>query len=141
MFIVIIFWDIDGTLIENDSANVNLYASALNETLGVGQNIQIPHHGKVDRQIIHEYLTAAGSHKENYLTVKEKLEQLSTAHYLNPETARKPLPKVFNMLTLVEDLGHVNALFTGNSSHRSQVKLEGAGFNLDMFHWEYSFFG
>lgn len=138
---MIIFWDIDGTLIENDPHNVNLYNDALKQTLRVTAVTPPSHHGKVDKQIIHEYLTVVNQPVEHYVTVKAKLDELSLQHYLNPVTARKQLPAAETMLTLAADAGHINALFTGNSSHRSQAKLEGAGFNLGMFNWGGSFFG
>jgi phosphoglycolate phosphatase len=138
---MIIFWDIDGTLIKNDPHSVNLYNEALKQALNATASTSISHHGKVDKQIIHEYLADSDQTKEHYPAVKEKLEQLSTLHYLNPVTARKPLPQVNDMLNLAASLGHINALLTGNSPLRSRVKLEGAGFDLDMFKWEQSFFG
>lgn len=39
------------------------------------------------------------------------------------------------------ELGWRNGLLTGNSAHRARVKLAGAGFDVDAFDWEHSYFG
>lgn len=137
---MIIFWDIDGTLIENDTKH-NLFNDSLHLTVNTRLSETPSHHGKVDKQIIQEYLTAAGHSQHHETLMMQNLDILSTEHYSNPENARKPLPGVIETITKAQQQGFINALFTGNSKTRSESKLQSSGFNLNQFHWDKSFFG
>lgn len=139
---LIAFWDVDGTLVENDPSGVDLYLQALSDVVG---EVRLPNppsrHGKTDRQIVREYLRAANVDDAELARVTHRLEVLSQVHYRSSTTARRVLPGIAKALTAAESLGFRNALFTGNSRRRAEAKLDGAGLEREIFDWDQSFFG
>lgn len=138
---MILLWDVDGTLVENDPDGVDLYNQALEAVMGVRASNPPSRHGKVDRQIVSEYMENATADLSRFSDVVKKLESISSVHYRDPLFARKPVGGVREALEVAARLGVTNALFTGNSRNRAEAKLEGAGFSFTDFDWEASFFG
>lgn len=138
---MILFWDIDGTLINNETSGADLYNKSVELASGAKAERPPSHHGKVDQQIIREYLDNAGVSQDYYQKVVNSLEHYSATYFRDPANARQPLPGIPEALTLSETQGFTNAIMTGNSKQRSEAKLSGAGFNLSQFDWDSSFFG
>jgi phosphoglycolate phosphatase-like HAD superfamily hydrolase len=110
--------------------------------VGEVQLLDLPsRHGKTDRQIVREYLEAANVDSAELARVTQRLEALSKRHYVASKTARQLLPGIKKALTAAASLGFTNALFTGNSQSRAEVKLDGAGLERKIFDWNQSFFG
>lgn len=138
---MIVFWDVDGTLVANATDGIDLYAQAVTDTLGTPVVNPPPRHGKTDRQILREYLTTTGGNPGHLGRATERLEELSQVRYLTPRTARTKLPGCVDALRAVRQIGGTSALLTGNSATRAAAKLTGAGIELSWFDWPTSLFG
>lgn len=138
---LILFWDVDGTLVEVNPEGDDLHNQAVEEVTGRKASPLPSRQGKVDRQNVKEYLENANVDSSQFSEVFKKLESLSSTYYRDPRFSLKQLEGVSEALKVASQLGVTNALFTGNSRKRSEAKLEGAGFSLTEFDWEASFFG
>jgi phosphoglycolate phosphatase len=142
-FDVIVLWDLDGTLLLDDSpeGGLGVFTQALREVSG---HLGVPltdRHGKVDWQILDEMRQAAGLPVTFAGPLTRRFKELSEEWYSRPANACRPVAGVAEVLRAVHDEGWVNALITGNSKVRAQVKLSSAGFDLGVFDWGHSFFG
>ena len=140
---MIVLWDLDGTLLLDNSpeGGLGVFAQALREVSG-HEPVSIPdRHGKVDWQILDEIRQGAGLPAGFAGPLTRRFKELSDEWYSKPANACTPVTGVAEALRAVHDEGWVNALITGNSKVRAQVKLKSAGFDLDVFDWGHSFFG
>ncbi len=140
---MIVLWDLDGTLLLDNSpeGGLGVFAQALREVSG-HEPVSIPdRHGKVDWQILDEIRQGAGLPVSFAGPLTRRFKELSEEWYSKPANACTPVPGVAEALQAVHDEGWVNALITGNSKIRAEVKLRSAGFDLDVFDWGHSFFG
>lgn len=140
---MIVLWDLDGTLLLDNSAQggLGVFAQALREVSG-HEPVAIPdRHGKVDWQILDEMRQGAGLPASVAGPLTRRFKEISEEWYSQPANACTPVPGVAEALLAAHEAGWVNALITGNSKVRTRVKLRSAGFDLDMFDWDHSFFG
>jgi phosphoglycolate phosphatase-like HAD superfamily hydrolase len=140
---VIVLWDLDGTLLLDNSpeGGLGVFAQALREVSG-HEPVSIPdRHGKVDWQILDEIRQGAALPVSFAGPLTRRFKELSEEWYSKPANACTPVPGVADALLAVHEAGWVNALITGNSKVRTRVKLQSAGFDLDVFDWDHSYFG
>ena len=140
---MIVLWDLDGTLLLDNSpeGGLGVFAQALREVSGHESVAIVDRHGKVDWQILDEMRQSAGLPVSFAGPLTRRFKELSEDWYSKPANACSPVPGVAEALRAVHDEGWVNALITGNSKVRARVKLSSAGFDLDVFDWGHSFFG
>ena len=142
-FTVIVLWDLDGTLLLDNSpaGGLGVFAQALRDVSG-HEPVSVPdRHGKVDWQILEEIRQGAGLPVSVAGPLTRRFKELSEEWYSQPANACTAVPGVAAALRTVHDEGWVNALITGNSKVRARVKLRSAGFDLGVFDWGHSFFG
>ncbi len=142
-FDVIVLWDLDGTLLLDNSpeGGLGVFTQALREVSG-HEPVSVPdRHGKVDWQILDLIRQGAGLPASFAGPLTRRFKELSEEWYSKPANACTPVLGVADALRAVHEQGWVNALITGNSKVRARVKLKSAGFDLDVFDWGHSFFG
>ncbi|PZF59503.1 HAD family hydrolase [Curtobacterium sp. MCSS17_008] len=136
-----VLWDIDGTLVLNAASPGNLYHLALERAVGRDLVLKVGHqHGRTDAGLIAEHVRAHDLDDALIPTVSRHLRDLTDERYGRGER-RSPAPGAIALVRRFAELGWRNALLTGNSAHRARVKLAGAGFDVDAFDWEHSYFG
>lgn len=137
---LLVLWDIDGTLLYPIGGGNVEYERAVLAIHPEVDLTEVQTQGKTDRQVVHEYLQAAGKRVEDAPRVLEHLDELS-AHYESAERRIPVLAGVPETLRRVQAHGYVNGLLTGNTRTRALRKLRGAGLALELIAWEQSFFG
>ncbi|WIB27669.1 HAD family hydrolase [Curtobacterium sp. MCSS17_015] len=136
-----VLWDIDGTLVRNAASPGNLYHLALERALGRDLPLLVGHqHGRTDAGIIVEHVRAHHLEDDLVPTVSGHLRDLSEERHRSGDR-RTPAPGAIDLVRRFAALGWRNGLLTGNSAHRARIKLLGAGFDVDAFDWEHSYFG
>jgi len=136
-----VLWDIDGTLVLNAASPGNLYHLALERAVGRDLVLLVGHkHGRTDAGLIAEHVRAHDLDDALIPTVSGHLRDLTDERYHRGER-RAPAPGATALVRRFAELGWRNGLLTGNSAHRARVKLAGAGFDVDAFDWEHSYFG
>jgi len=136
-----VLWDIDGTLVMNASSPGNLYHLALERAVGRDLTLRVGHqHGRTDAGLIAEHVRAHDLDDGLIPTVSGHLRDLTDERYRAGDH-RKPAPGATALVERFAALGWRNGLLTGNSAHRARVKLLGAGFDVEAFDWDHSFFG
>lgn len=136
-----VLWDIDGTLVRNAASPGNLYHLALERALGRDLPQLVGHqHGRTDAGIIVEHVRAHRLDDGLVPTVSGHLRDLSEERHRSGDR-RTPAPGAVALVRRFAELGWRNGLLTGNSAYRARVKLLGAGFDVDVFDWEHSYFG
>ncbi|WIB34769.1 HAD family hydrolase [Curtobacterium sp. MCJR17_043] len=134
-------WDIDGTLVRNAASPGNLYHLALERALGRDLPLLVGHqHGRTDAGIIVEHVRAHHLEDELVPTVSGHLRDLSEERHRSGDR-RTPAPGAIDLVRHFAAIGWRNGLLTGNSAHRARIKLLGAGFDVDAFDWDHSYFG
>lgn len=135
-----VLWDIDGTLVMNASSPGNLYHLALERAVGRDLVLRVGHqHGRTDAGLIAEHVRAHELDTDLIPVVSGHLRDLTEER--RPGDHRSPAPGAIALVTRFAELGWRNGLLTGNSAYRARVKLQGAGFDVDAFDWEHSYFG
>lgn len=138
---VLLFWDVDGTLVGNDATGQDLYRDAVAQTVAPTTHIpKIIRHGKTDLQIIREYLASVDAPLSAVPLVATRLAELSRESYSSPG-ARPALPGVGAALRAARELGHSNTFLTGNSEERTRLKLAAARVDVQLFSWDLGQFG
>jgi phosphoglycolate phosphatase-like HAD superfamily hydrolase len=136
-----VLWDIDGTLVRNATSPGNLYHLALERATGRDLPLLVGHqHGRTDAGIIAEHVRAHDLGVDVIPTVTAHLRDLSEERHRAGEH-RTAAPGALALVTRFAALGWRNGLLTGNSAYRARVKLAGAGFAVDAFDWDHSYFG
>lgn len=136
-----VLWDIDGTLVLNAASPGNLYHLALERAVGRDLALKVGHqHGRTDAGLIAEHVRAHHFDDDLIPTVGRHLRDLTDERYHRGDR-RTPAPGAIALVQRFAELGWRNGLLTGNSAHRARVKLAGAGFALDAFDWDRSWFG
>ncbi|WP_181439652.1 HAD family hydrolase [Curtobacterium sp. MCBD17_032] len=136
-----VLWDIDGTLVRNAASPGNLYHLALERALGRDLPLLVGHqHGRTDAGIIVEHVRAHHLEDDLVPTVSGHLRDLSEERHRSGDR-RTPAPGAIDLVRRFASLGWRNGLLTGNSAHRARIKLLGAGFDVDAFDWDHSYFG
>jgi len=136
-----VLWDIDGTLVMNAASPGNLYHLALERAVGRDLVLRVGHqHGRTDAGLIAEHVRAHDLAEDLIPSVSRHLRDLTDERHRSGEH-RTPAPGAVALVRRFADLGWRNGLLTGNSAHRARVKLQGAGFDVDAFDWDHSFFG
>ncbi|MBT2503946.1 HAD family hydrolase [Curtobacterium sp. ISL-83] len=136
-----VLWDIDGTLVLNASSPGNLYHLALERAVGRDLTLRVGHqHGRTDAGLIAEHVRAHDLGDDLIPVVSGHLRDLTTERY-HAGDRRRPAPGAMDLVARFAELGWRNGLLTGNSAYRARVKLLGAGFAVDAFDWEHSYFG
>ena len=137
----LVLWDVDGTLITNSQTDEDLFVDMVGDVLGVHDGIQHPYrHGKTDRMMVREYVMANGGSAEDVPRAAQRLVELSRER-LAAVGQRQIERGVTRALSELAAAGHVNALLTGNSRERCELKLTSAGLGHEAFDWTASFFG
>ncbi|OIH96284.1 HAD family hydrolase [Curtobacterium sp. MCBA15_001] len=136
-----VLWDIDGTLVRNAVSPGNLYHQALERAMGQELPQLVGHqHGRTDAGIIAEHVRAHELGDEVIPLVSRHLRDLSEERHRSGEH-RVAAPGAAALVARFAGLGWRNGLLTGNSAFRARVKLSGAGFDVDAFDWDHSYFG
>ncbi|MFJ3380464.1 HAD family hydrolase [Curtobacterium sp. NPDC090217] len=136
-----VLWDIDGTLVRNATSPGNLYHLALERAIGRDLPQLVGHqHGRTDAGIIAEHVRAHDLDDGVIPTVSSHLRDLSEERHRAGDH-RTPAPGATALVARFAEIGWRNGLLTGNSAYRARVKLLGAGFDVDAFDWEHSYFG
>lgn len=136
-----ILWDIDGTLIRNSRDGATVYLEAFTRVVGVppGRLITNPH-GMTEGQLFAQLLELNGHSQAMLDDVLTELDVLTQAMhesgYVREAVAGGP-----RALHEVAQRGWTNALLTGNGPLHSRIKLAAAGYSVDEFNWQNSFFG
>jgi phosphoglycolate phosphatase len=137
----LVLWDIDGTLVSNDTSDERLFVAALEAVLGPVPQVVHPYrHGKTDLQQVTEYVIGNGGRPEQVTEGSRALVGASEAHFAEPGE-RVVQPGVIELTTALQAAGHVNALLTGNGPERARLKLVSAGLDPSIFDFSLSFFG
>ncbi|GAA3338801.1 haloacid dehalogenase-like hydrolase [Curtobacterium pusillum] len=136
-----VLWDIDGTLVMNAASPGNLYHVALERAVGRDLVLRVGHqHGRTDAGLIAEHVRAHELDTDLIPLVSRHLRDLTEERHRSGDH-RSPAPGAVALVARFAELGWRNGLLTGNSAYRARVKLQGAGFDVDAFDWDHSFFG
>ncbi|WFR65972.1 HAD family hydrolase [Curtobacterium flaccumfaciens] len=136
-----VLWDIDGTLVMNASSPGNLYHLALERAVGRDLVLRVGHqHGRTDAGLIAEHVRAHDLDSGLIPVVSGHLRDLTEERHRSGDH-RSPAPGAIALVARFAELGWRNGLLTGNSAYRARVKLQGAGFDTEVFDWGHSFFG
>ena len=137
----LVLWDVDGTLISNSQSDEDLFVWMVSDILGPQERIAHPYrHGKTDRMMVREYVMANGGSPEDAPRAAQRLVELSRERFAAPGE-REIERGVVQALDRLAAAGHVNAILTGNSRERCELKLTSAGVDHGLFDWSASFFG
>lgn len=136
-----ILWDIDGTLIYNNSNGGALYVDSIEHVTGHRPTERVLHpHGMTEGQLLAAILEANGQDAAHIDAVLDRLDVISLeAHEAGD--VRKPTAGAAEAIAEFAARGFTNALLTGNGPRRARYKLIAAGYDADDFDWEHSFFG
>ncbi|EAR25430.1 phosphoglycolate phosphatase [marine actinobacterium PHSC20C1] len=136
-----ILWDIDGTLIHNSRDGATVYRDAFTRVTGAAPRRTITNpHGMTEGQLLAELLELNG-HPSSMLdaVLAELDERTREQHELG--FAREAVAGGSQALHEVANRGWRNGLLTGNGPLHSRYKLLAAGYSIDDFDWNTSFFG
>jgi len=133
IFLDIIFWDIDGTLIRTGKAGLFAFqAAAAERGLNQVDLQQIKSAGSTDYSIAYQILTTMmgrpATHQET-TTLTERYEERLSEHLSLHEG--RVLPSVREILTASREQGAISLLLTGNSRKGAELKMR--KFELDAF--------
>jgi phosphoglycolate phosphatase len=139
--LLVVLWDVDGTLLRNGVNAGGLYGEAIELAAGRPLEHPVPRvHGKTDGQILWDALEANGLPRELHTAASAELDRLSLERHLGG-SRREIAPGIVRAVTEFAARGFVNALLTGNSANRTRYKMEGAGLDAAAFAWDRSYFG
>lgn len=130
----LILWDIDGTLLNCNSAGRHALSEATLKVFGtVGRMDRVDFQGKTDPLILHESLIMMGYDPEE---VKKKEETLKEEYFrilADSIETFKPviMPGVQETLELLDGMDVVQGILTGNFQKSAWIKLSSHG--LDRF--------
>jgi phosphoglycolate phosphatase len=137
-----ILWDIDGTLIYNNPQGGGLYVEAITVVTGATPTERVPNpHGMTEGQLLTAILDVNGHDTALIDDVLVHLDRLSLDQHEAGTNPREACKGAADAITRFAELGWTNALLTGNGPNRSRYKLHAAGYDLDAFDWEHSYFG
>lgn len=136
-----ILWDIDGTLIYNNSNGGALYVDSIEHVTGKRPTERVPNpHGMTEGQLLAAILEVNGHDVGHIDAVLDRLDVLSLeAHEAGD--VREPTVGAAEAIAEFASRGWINALLTGNGPRRARYKLVAAGYNADDFDWQHSYFG
>ncbi|MGV8852401.1 MAG: HAD family hydrolase [Rhodoglobus sp.] len=136
-----ILWDIDGTLIRNSSDGAAVYLDAFTRVVGAPPHRLISNpHGMTEGQLFLQLLELNGHPQTLLDDVLAELDVRTQAMH-DSGFVREPVAGGLHALEEVARRGWTNALLTGNGPLHSRIKLTAAGYSVDDFSWENSFFG
>jgi phosphoglycolate phosphatase-like HAD superfamily hydrolase len=137
-----ILWDIDGTLIYNNPQGGGLYVKAITAVTGSAPTERVPDpHGMTEGQLLAALLEVNGHDTALLGDVLVHLDRLSLDQHNAGSNPREACRGTTDAIAAFASLGWTNALLTGNGPNRSRYKLLAAGYDLDAFDWEHSYFG
>ena len=136
-----ILWDIDGTLIYNTPKAGSLYVEAIRLASGTAPTTRVPNpHGMTEGQLLAAILEVNGRDPALIGDVLVHLDRLSLEQH-EAGHLREACKGTATAITAFAEHGWTNALLTGNGPNRSRYKLLAAGYDVDAFDWEHSYFG
>ncbi|WP_341954528.1 HAD hydrolase-like protein [Salinibacterium sp. TMP30] len=136
-----ILWDIDGTLIHNSRDGATVYLDAFSRVTGGPPRHRIANpHGMTEGQLLTELLELNGHPLAMLDDLLAELDVRTRAQHENGYT-REAVAGGPQALREVAGRGWGNALLTGNGPLHSRYKLLAAGYSIDDFNWQNSFFG
>lgn len=130
---LVIFWDIDGTLVSFNPNQKDKHFAAVQSVVGEIGGAIPSESGMTDRQIIQRYLEVNGIPATDSLLVSilEKLDEITEIELrISPVM---PLPGSLNALREMRRRGWSNAVLTGNTPKRAALKLDSAGLGNEFF--------
>ena len=137
-----ILWDIDGTLIYNNPQGGGLYVEAITVVTGAKPTERVPNpHGMTEGQLLTAILEVNGHDPALVGDVLVHLDRLSLDQHESGSNPRVACKGTADAIEQFASLGWTNALLTGNGPNRSRYKLLAAGYDLDAFDWDHSYFG
>jgi phosphoglycolate phosphatase len=120
----VVLWDIDGTLVTNRKKRRSLHGEIVRDYFGVVRSAVRETSGFTD----YEILRAISPPEATEVEIKVLLDILDCRYAETFQAGDLDvLPGVLRALRLAEDLGWHNALQTGNTAQRAEVKLESVG--------------
>ncbi|QYH35941.1 HAD family hydrolase [Salinibacterium sp. M195] len=136
-----ILWDIDGTLIRNSREGATVYRDAFTHVTGAPPVHFISNpHGMTEGQLLAQLLELNGHPATLLDDILVELDARTQAAH-DSGFVREAVVGGHNALHEVAKRGWTNALLTGNGPQHSRIKLVAAGYSIDDFDWDYSFFG
>jgi len=136
-----ILWDIDGTLIYNNSSAGSLYLDSIEHVTGVRptQRVADPH-GMTEGQLLAAILHVNGQDSGHLPEILSRLDELSLGQHEAGHT-REPAVGTAQAIAAFASRGWVNAILTGNGPTRARFKVLAAGYCAEDFDWQHSYFG
>lgn len=136
-----ILWDIDGTLIHNSRDGATVYVDAFTRVTGAPPQRRIASpHGMTEGQLLAELLQLNGHSPAMLDDLLTELDSRTQAQH-DLGFTREAVAGGQRALREVSRHGWTNALLTGNGPQHSRFKLLAAGYSLNDFNWQNSFFG
>jgi phosphoglycolate phosphatase-like HAD superfamily hydrolase len=129
IFLNIVFWDIDGTLIRTGKAGLFAFqAAAAERGLGPVDYRQVQAAGMTDYSIASQILEKLAGQSVTHQAVREladRYEELLPEHLEQHEG--RVLPSVRDILAALRETGTISLLLTGNSRKGAEVKMRKFG--------------
>ena len=131
---LLVFFDIDNTLIQGSSGHMEALLLSIGDVYGIEASLDvINHHGMTDQEIIIRILE---EYEIDKATIKSRLQDcLASMPGIYAEIVKSEkivlLPGVFDLLSRLEHSGIVLGLVTGNLEQIARAKLKKVG--IDRF--------
>jgi phosphoglycolate phosphatase-like HAD superfamily hydrolase len=136
-----ILWDIDGTLIHNSRDGATVYLDAFTRVTGAPPRRRITNpHGMTEGQLLAKLLELNGHPSTMLDDLLNELDGRTRAQH-DSGFVREAVAGGPQALRHVSSRGWTNSLLTGNGPQHSRYKLLAAGYSIDDFNWQSSFFG
>lgn len=130
----LLLFDIDGTLASHYQGHIEAFAVAFKEVYGVNATIyMIDYHGKTDRQIIHDVLTACGVSRAIIDAKIDDCMRVMCEYYvaIGPNLTTEIFDGVMETLAALNTDVYLLGLVTGNLEPIAHTKLSRA--HIDAF--------
>jgi len=137
----IILWDIDGTLVhETRGEGSRIQMSAIREVLGIELERPGFGAGATERMVWVRLFEHAGMPVPTDLgPLEAAIDRQYVTHFQS--VPRVAIPGAIEAVAALDAAGFTNSVLTGNGRPVSRMKLESAGFDVDLFDWDSAFFG
>jgi phosphoglycolate phosphatase-like HAD superfamily hydrolase len=122
--LILLLWDIDGTLISTGGASVRALGHALKHVFGIGKLPEgVEYAGSTDRWIIRQIFARCNvpANEENFRKYMEVYIEALPVEMAKP--GGRVLPGVNSLLAAAPARGVAHGLLTGNSRRAAEIKL------------------
>jgi len=137
----VILWDIDGTLVhETRGEGSKIQMGAIREVLGLDLERPGFGAGSTERMVWVRLFEQAGLPVPDDLKpLEDAIDRQYVTHFR--EVPRVAIPGAAEAVAALDAAGFANSVLTGNGRPVSRMKLESAGFDVELFDWDAAFFG